>query len=398
MPDAAVPLSVLDLAPLVSGSTPAEALRNCLDLAREAERLGYTRFWLAEHHLTPGVTSAVPSVLIGAVATATERIRVGSGAVLTGHHTPVGVAEQFGLLAHLHPGRIDLGIGRSNLNRLAELASRWAAGSPTAGPAPSDPAAEPPGVPAPDGKGRIVDGLLIPNQPKGMFTPERLPRILEQAKLVGHREDEGEDYPAWIGAIQALFRGDARGSDGQPLRSPATEGADARIWVLASSPGDSARTAGELGLPLGANYHVAPWGVLDTVAAYRAAFRPSAELDRPYVLVSADVVVGDDDAHAAELARGYGAWVLSIRAGEGAMPYPSAAEAAAKVLTDAERALVADRVDSQFVGGPETVVQGLRALVAATGADELLVTTITHDHADRVRSYELLAKAWAQAV
>jgi alkanesulfonate monooxygenase SsuD/methylene tetrahydromethanopterin reductase-like flavin-dependent oxidoreductase (luciferase family) len=394
----------------VSGSTAAEALHNCLDLARQTERLGYARFWLAEHHLTPGVVSAAPAVLIGQVAGATERIRVGSGAVLTGHHTPVGVAEQFGLLAHLHPGRIDLGIGRSNLNRLAALAARWATGQPApappaatgpgepAGRAPADPsAATPPGVRASDVAGRVVDGLLLPDQPKAMFSPDRVPRLLEQARLVGHREDEGDDYPAWLGAIRALFAGEFRAPDGELLRAPAAEGADAQIWVLASSAGDSARTAGELGLPLGANYHVAPWAVLDTVAAYRAAFRPSPGLARPYVVVSADVVVGDDDAHAAELASGYAVWVLSIRSGGGAIPYPTPAQAAARSWTDAERALVADRVVTQFVGGPRTVARGLRTLVHATGADELLVTTITHDHADRVRSYELLAKAWAEA-
>jgi alkanesulfonate monooxygenase SsuD/methylene tetrahydromethanopterin reductase-like flavin-dependent oxidoreductase (luciferase family) len=371
-----IPLSVLDLAPLVSGSTPAEALRNCVDLARAVERLGYRRFWLAEHHLTPGVVSAAPSVLIGLVAAATERIRVGSGAVLTGHHTPVGVAEQFGILSHLHPGRIDLGIGRSNLGRLVELAGRRRGGSSPV-PAPATPSA---------------DEDLFPRAPK---IPFDLERALAQARLVGQRADERDDYEAWIGAIQALVRGDFHGPDGRAHRSPAAEGADAAIWVLASSPGVSARTAARLGLPLGVSYHIAPAGVPATVAAYREAFQPSEVLQRPHLMVSADVVVGHDDAHAQALSSGYGAWVLSIRAGGGAIPYPSPTEAAAWEWTDEERVLVADRIATQIVGSPDTAVRRLRALVDATGADELLITTITHDHAERVRSFERLAKAWS---
>ena len=152
--------------------------------------------------------------------------------------------------------------------------------------------------------------------------------------------------------------------------------------------------AGELGLRFAGNYHVSPATVLEAVEAYRAAFVPSADLDRPYVAVSADVVVGTDDATARELAAGFGLWVRSIRLGEGAIEFPTPQEAARHRWTDEDRALVADRVDSQFVGSPETVAAGLERLQAATGADELVITTITHDHGDRVRSYELLAKEW----
>ncbi|OAA19802.1 luciferase family oxidoreductase, group 1 [Frankia sp. EI5c] len=399
---------MLDLAPLISGSSAADALRNTVDLARNAEKFGYRRYWLAEHHLTPGVASAAPAVLIGLVAAATERIRVGSGAVQTGHHTAVVIAEEFGTVAHLHPGRVDLGLGRSSIGRLLELAARAGGGAKAAGggagaagkaaggdaasasgPAAEPTAGKPPGA-ASKPAARVVEGLLVPAPPALTFDVERLGR---QLRLVGFREDPDDDYSGLVRDIQAFIAGSFRTEDGTVLSAPAAQGADLEIWILASSAGGSARTAAELGLPLGANYHVAPWGVLDTVEAYRAAFRPGV-LAKPWVMVSADVVVGPDDASARRLASGYGAWVASIRAGQGAIPYPSPEEAAAAGLSEADRALVADRVDTQFVGSPETVVRGLRTLRDVTGADELLITTITHSHADRVRSYELLAEAW----
>ncbi len=169
-----------------------------------------------------------------------------------------------------------------------------------------------------------------------------------------------------------------------------------QLWICAVRAGESARTAGALGLPLAANYHSMPSAVLDTVAAYRAAFRPSRTLREPYVMVSADVVVAEDAVAARRLASGYGAWAASIRRGEGITPYLTPAEAAAYPWTEQERATVADRIDTQFVGSPATVVRSLRTLCDVTGADELLITTVTHDHTDRVRSYELLAQAWSQ--
>lgn len=173
-------------------------------------------------------------------------------------------------------------------------------------------------------------------------------------------------------------------------------GADVDVWILGSSAGESAEVAGARGLPFAANYHVSPASVVEAVTAYRRAFRPSWALAEPYVAVSADVVVGADDDSARRLAAGYAAWVRSIRSGEGAIPFPAPDEAYARQWSDAERELVADRVDTQFVGAVETVIERLRALRRATGADELVITTITHDHADRVRSYELLARAWAK--
>src|SRR5690349_7155932 len=186
------------------------------------------------------------------------------------------------------------------------------------------------------------------------------------------------DFADQVDDIIALLAGTYVSADGIDAHAVPGEGADLELWVLGSSGGQSAQVAGERGLPFAANYHVAPSAVLEAVEAYRAAFKPSARLDRPHVLVSADVVVAASDAKAADLAAPYGLWVHSIRTGHGAIPFPSAAEAAAQPWTDDDRTLVADRVDTRFVGTPDRVADHLRVLRDATGADELLVTTITH--------------------
>ncbi|MEV4392310.1 LLM class flavin-dependent oxidoreductase [Nonomuraea sp. NPDC049607] len=357
-------LSILDLAPISSGGTAGEALRNTIDLARRAEELGYVRYWLAEHHFARGVAGSAPAVLIGLVAAATATIRVGSGAVQLGHQTPVSVVEQFGVIDALHPGRLDLGIGRSGQRRT-----------------------EPAPVHHPGQEARVVDGLLIP-PPFDWSRLAKVPRLAFQASLLQQPGAVTPDFADQIDEVLALLKGT------HEAHVVPGEGADLRVWILGSSGGQSAQVAGERGLPFAANYHVSPSSVLEAVEAYREAFKPSGELAEPYVIVSADAVVAEDEARARELASPYGLWVRSIRTGEGAMPYPTPAEAARHVWTDADRALVKDRIDTQFVGTPETVAERLRVLRRVTGADELLVTTITHDHTDRVRSYELLAEAW----
>jgi alkanesulfonate monooxygenase SsuD/methylene tetrahydromethanopterin reductase-like flavin-dependent oxidoreductase (luciferase family) len=366
-----VPLSILDLAPIVSGGTVADALRRTLDLARRAEQFGYHRYWVAEHHLTPGVASSQPAVLLGQIAAVTEHIRLGSGAVQTGFLTPLAVLEQFGLLDALYPGRFDLGLGRSAQRRTSALE------------APPEPQTEP----------RVVDGLLIPRS--FSFAPIlRSARSALFAKLLQQPGAAPADLDAVISDIETLRAGPYTDGLGNEARAVSGEGADLQIWVLGSSGGESARVAGARGLPFAANYHVAPAKVLEAVEAYRAAFRPSAALDRPRVMVSADVLVAEDDDTARRLATPYGLWVRSVRTGAGAIPYPSLDEAAAHPWTDADRELVADRVETQFVGSPQTVAERLETLRRVTGADELLVSTMTHDHADRVHSYELLAKLW----
>lgn len=369
-----MPLSILDLAPLVSGGDARDALRRTLDLAKHADRFGYHRYWVAEHHLTPGVASSQPALLLGQIAAVTERIRLGSGAVQSGLLTPLAIVEQFGMLDALYPGRFDLGIGRSAQRRSAAAA----------------PAATPDEDP---GEARIVDGLLIPRH--FSFAPlfrsarsKLFARLLQQPGATPAGLDQVLDD------IETLLAGPYCDEHGNQARAVPGEGADPQIWILGSSGGESARVAGERGLPFAANYHVAPAKVLEAADAYRAAFRPSKTLAEPWLMVSADVVVAEDESTARRLAAPYGLWVRSVRTGAGAIPYPSPEEALAAPWTDADRDLVADRVDTQFVGTPETVVDRLDTLRRVTGADELLVTTITHDHADRVRSFELLAEHW----
>lgn len=355
-----------------------DALRNSIDLARHAERLGYLRYWVAEHHFAAGVASSAPAVLIGLIAAATNHIRVGSGAVQLGHQTPIAVVEQFGLIDALHPGRIDLGLGRSGQRR-AEVVAAQARQAPAPAAAPRE--------------SRVVDGLLIP--PAFSFAElARLPQLAVQAALLQQPGARTPDFAEQVEEIVAFLEGTYRSPDGIAVHAVPGEGAEVELWILGSSGGQSAKVAGERGLPFAANYHVSPASVLEAVEAYREAFTPSKVLSEPYVVVSADVVVAEDDATARELAKPYGLWVRAIRTGQGAIPYPTPEEADAHVWSEADRELVADRVDTQFAGSPETVVERLRVLQRVTGADELLVTTITHEHADRVRSYELLAEAW----
>ncbi|GIH93496.1 LLM class flavin-dependent oxidoreductase [Planobispora siamensis] len=390
------PLSVLDLAPIPSGGSAGDALRNTLDLARRAEEFGYRRYWLAEHHFAAGVASSAPAVLITLVAAATSRIRVGSGAVQLGHQTPLAVVEQFGLIDALHPGRLDLGLGRSGQRR-AELAGGSDPGAPGA-PGGRDASVRPAGgkgsrATARPAESSVVGGLLIP-PPFDWSALAKSPQLSFQASLLQQPGAQTPDFAEQVDDIIAFLRGTYVTPEGLTAHAVPGEGADVQLWILGSSGGQSAQAAGERGLPFAANYHVSPATVLEAVEAYREAFKPSEVLAEPYVIVSADVVVAEDDATAAELAAPYGLWVRSIRSGQGAIPYPSPEQAEAHVWSEADRALVADRTDTQFIGSPETVAERLRVLQRVTGADELLVTTITHEHADRVRSYELLAEVW----
>ncbi|MCX4721010.1 LLM class flavin-dependent oxidoreductase [Streptomyces virginiae] len=370
-----IPLGVLDLVPVSSGSTAAEALRRSIDLARRAEEFGYARYWFAEHHLNPGVAGTSPAVVLALTASATSTIRLGSGAVQLGHRTALSTVEEFGLIDALHPGRIDLGLGRS--------AGRP---RPSEGPGPRPPLTS------------VVDGYA----PNGLRIPEpfsfaRLlghPRVALQQKLLNLPGAQPQEYGEQVDDVLALLRGEYRSPEGVEAHAVPGEGAEVDVWILGSSGGVSAETAGRNGLRFAANYHVSPAAVLEAAEGYRAAFKPSAELERPYLTVSADVVVAEDEETAHELATGYGAWVRSIRTAEGAIPYPTPAEARALPWTEEDRQLVADRVETRFVGSARTVADDLERLQEATDADELLITTITHGHEDRVHSYRLLAEEW----
>ena len=369
-----VPLSVLDLVPVTSGATAGDALRNSIDLARAAETFGYRRYWFAEHHLNPGVAGTSPAVVLALVAGATSTIRLGSGAVQMGHRTALSTVEEFGLLDTAFPSRFDLGLGRSG----GGPRERALVGGATA-----------------VVDGRAPNGLVIP-KPFSFAKLIGSPRFAMQKRLLQLPGATSQDYAEQVDDVLALLAGTYRSPEGVEAHVVPGEGAQLEIWVMGSSGGESAQVAGERGLRFGANYHVSPATVLEAVEGYRAAFRPSPDLAQPYVLVSADVVVADDEATARTLASGYGQWVLSIRSGAGAIAFPSPDEAATHVWNDEEMSLVQDRVDTQFVGTPATVADQLEILREATGADEVIVTTITHEHRDRVRSYQLLAEEWAK--
>ncbi len=366
-----IPLGVLDLVPISSGSNAGQALRNSTDLAVQAERFGYARYWFAEHHLNPGVAGTSPAVVLALTAAATSTIRLGSGAVLLGHRTALSTVEEFGLLDALHPGRFDLGLGRS--------------GKPSAAAAPA------PTIRVVDG--RAPNGLRVPEK----FSPAGLlgsPRFLLQRRLLQQAQAETQDYAEQVGDILDLIAGTYRDEDGTEAHVVPGEGADLEVWILGSSGGESADVAGARALPFAANYHVSPGSVLEAAAGYRAAFCPSVERESPYLAVSADVVVAETETAARELATGYASWVRSIRSGAGAIEFPTPDEAREHPWNEDDRALVADRLETQLVGTPAQVADQLEQLREATDADELVITTITHRHADRVRSYELLAQEW----
>ncbi|MDO3636511.1 LLM class flavin-dependent oxidoreductase [Mycolicibacterium arseniciresistens] len=366
-----VPLSVLDLSPIPEGGDAATALRNTVDLARHAEQWGFRRYWVAEHHFV-AVASSSPAVLIGQIAAATDRIRVGSAAVQVGQTTAIAVAESFGTLDAFHPGRIDLGLGRSGQRR------RDAAGQPA------------PEKPEPRSDWLDVDGVVVPPpfDTRALLTK---PRFTARMAALQQPGAESPDFAEQVDDILAMLAGSYRVGDVEAHAVPG-EGAGLTPWVFGSSRGQSAQVAGARGLPFVASYHITPATALEAVDAYRDAFTPSAWLAEPYVVVSADVLVADDSETAHRLAAGYGHWVYSIRAGDGAVPYPDSARCTQ--LTDEQRAVVADRIATQFVGDADEVADRLAALQRVTAADELVVTSVTHRHEDRLRSHELLAKRW----
>ncbi|MGE0794606.1 MAG: LLM class flavin-dependent oxidoreductase [Acidimicrobiia bacterium] len=328
-----VPLSVLDLAPVVAGSTPARALRHALELAAAAERLGYHRYWVAEHHNMAGVASSSPAVLLASVAGVTSRIRIGSGGVMLPNHAPLVVAEQFGMLEALNPGRVDLGIGRApGTDPVTAAALR-----------------------------RHADGLSV------------------------------EAFPAQLGELLSFF--DGRFPPGHPYAAitavPAL-GYRPEVWLLGSSD-FSARLAGHLGLPFSFAHHFSAANTDAALAAYRASFQPSEALDAPRVLLGVNVVCADTTREAEFLAGSGRLSMVRLRTGRPG-PLPTPEEAAEHRFTPAEADLVRGWRTSHVVGDVATVRAGLSSLVARTGADELIVTTSVHDHEARLHSFELLQR------
>lgn len=322
-----VPLSVLDLAPVARDVAATDALRATTELARRTEELGYRRFWVAEHHNMPSIASSAPSVLIAHLAAATSTIRVGSGGVMLPNHAPLVVAEQFGTLEALHPGRIDLGIGRApGTDQRTALALR-----------------------------RTMAGLSAENFPQ------------ELGDLIGYFE--GED--------QRIVAVPGRGNE------PA-------IWLLGSS-GFSARLAGLLGLPFSFAHHFSSANTVPALELYRTSFRPSRWLSEPYAKVAVNTICADTDERARFLSGPASLSFLKLRKGT-PEPLVTPEEAAAYPYTDQERAFAEDRFADQAVGSPETVRRRLTDLLARTGANELMLTTMVYDIAERTRSFELVAE------
>lgn len=325
-----VPLSVLDLAPVPSGSTPAEAFRNMRELARLAERLGYTRFWLAEHHGMPSIASSSPEILIENVASATERIRVGSGGIMLPNHAPLRIAEAFHTLATLHPGRIDLGIGRA-------------------------PGTDP-----------ATSAALRP------FDAEQFPQQLAELTALSRR-DFPEDHA--FHRVRVV-------PEGVPLPP---------VWLLGSS-GASARMAGQLGMGYAFASHFSPAPAGPPLREYRSAFQPTEAFPRPHAIVAVSAVAAETQEEAEYLATSMQLSWVRLQRGQ-FMPLPSPEEAAAYPYTEHERGIVANYRRLQVVGTPEMVRDRIAALAAETEADEVMVTTVVHSHAARLRSFELLAGA-----
>jgi luciferase family oxidoreductase group 1 len=327
-----VPLSVLDLAPIVQGGDAAQAFRNTLDLARHAERLGYRRYWLAEHHGMPGIASAATAVVIGHVAAGTTTIRVGAGGIMLPNHAPLVIAEQFGTLASLFPGRIDLGLGRAPGSDQATI------------------------------------------------------RALRRSPAAA------ESFPQDVVELMGYFR---PAESGQAVRAVPGAGLDVPVWILGSSL-FGAQLAAALGLPYAFASHFAPAALFPALELYRAQFRPSERLARPYVMLGVNVFAADTGESAARLFTSLQQAFVNLRRGHPA-PLPPPDDTLEERLTPTDRAGIAEMLACSVVGAPDTVRRGLEAFVARTGADELMLTSQIYDPAARVRSYELTADVWSPA-
>ena len=337
-------LSVLDLCPVTSGGSGAAALRNSLDLAGLADRLGYTRYWVAEHHNLPSVASSAPEIMIGQIAAATARIRVGSGGVMLPNHAPLAVAERFHMLEALFPGRIDLGLGRA------------------------------PGTDQ-------ITSLALRRRQNISEADDFLDRFQELMLLESHGFPEGHPFRT----IRAM-----------PADAPLPP-----IYLLGSS-GYSAELAAMIGAGFAFAHHFATYDAVAAMTAYRTKFRPSAALARPHAILGVAAVAADTDADADRLATTIDLNFARRQKGE-YLPLASPEEAAAYPFTPAERESIRHNRARVFTGTVATVRKRLDPLIAATKADELMVTTMIYDHGARRRSYALLAEAFglsgaAQAV
>jgi luciferase family oxidoreductase group 1 len=320
--------SVLDLAPVKEGGSIGETFRETLDLARHAEKWGYRRYWLAEHHNMPGIASAATAVLIGYVAGGTESIRVGSGGVMLPNHAPLVVAEQFGTLEALYPGRIDLGLGRA------------------------------PG------------------------TDQRTARALRR-----HLDTAADDFPRDVAELQSYF---APVRPGQAVRAVPGAGLNVPIWLLGSSL-FSAELAAMLGLPFAFASHFAPDYLMQALEIYRSRFRPSETMREPHAMVGVNVFAADTDDEARRLFTSLKRQFVNLRRGVPGLLQPPD-DALEESLSEMERASIDHMLACAVVGAPDTVRRGLESFVRTTQADEIMVTAQIFDHAARLRSFEIVAE------
>lgn len=328
----ALPLSVLDLAPVAEGTPASRALHNTLDLARSAEGWGYGRYWLAEHHNLPAMACPSPEIMIGQVAAATRSIRVGSGGIMLPNHSALRIAEAFRVLEALYPGRIDLGVGRA------------------------------PGT----------DGVTTYALRRGMQT--------------------AEDFPSQLGELLGFAGGGF--PDDHPFRSVVAEPRDAALpplWILGSSD-YGARLAASAGLGFAFARHMNPRGAEEIMHLYRSEFRPSEHRATPYAILAVSTVCADTAERAEELATSMGLAVLRMRSGR-ASGLPTPEEARVYDYNEAEADQIRRYRRAQVVGDPDGVRGQIEDLAGRTAADEVMVMTMVHDHAERLRSYELVARA-----
>ena len=324
-----VPLSILDLSPVPEGSDAGQALRNSLDLARHAEALGFGRYWMAEHHNLPGIASAATAVALAHVAAGTSRIRVGAGGIMLPNHAPLLIAEQFGTLAALHPGRVELGVGRA------------------------------PG--------------------SDQVTARAMRRNLHAS---------GDEFPQDVMELMGYFR---PAEPGQAVRAVPGEGLEVPVWILGSST-YGAQLAAALGLPFAFASHFAPGMMTQAMALYRQHFRPSAQLSKPNVMLGLNVIAAETDAEARYLFSSLQQSFLNIRSGRpGKLPPP--VEDFDSRVEGYGRAMLAEALSCAVVGGPDTIRRGLDAFVQRTGADELMITANIFDHGKRKRSFAIVAEA-----
>lgn len=325
-----IPLSVLDLSPVVEGESPAESFRKSLSLAQTAEKLGYNRFWLAEHHNMQGIASAATSVVIGYVAGGTKKIRVGAGGIMLPNHAPMVIAEQFGTLESLYPNRIDLGLGRA------------------------------PG--------------------SDQMTAHALRRTLHT---------NGDDFPDLLEELQFFFQ---KPIENQKVQAVPGGGLDVPIWLLSSS-GFSARLAGQLGLPFAFAAHFSPEYLLPSLDLYRKSFKASGALEKPYAMVALNVFAAETDNEAERLATSQHQSFLNLIRGRPGKIQPPI-DSMDEIWTDAEKRLVQSRVGGSIIGSKETVKAKLDAVLAETQANEIMVNAMIYNHEARLRSYEIVAEVW----